>query len=206
MGRGTALSAIQGLIFDLDGTLVDSGLDFQAIRAEMGIPAGQPILETIEQMSEAESRRCTEILAAHEWRGAERAELFPGVRATLAMLANRGYRTALLTRNSRAVVDATLARVGLAFDSVLAREDARPKPDPLAIQILCESWQLPPARVAIIGDYVFDVEAGRRAGARTVLFTRGRDLQALPFAADADFVLASWNDARSLVRWLEQPA
>ena len=37
--------ALHGMIFDLDGTLVDSGLDFDAIRRDMGLPAGMPILD-----------------------------------------------------------------------------------------------------------------------------------------------------------------
>ena len=41
---------IRGIIFDMDGTLVDSRLDYDAIRREMGLPAGMPILEGLEQV------------------------------------------------------------------------------------------------------------------------------------------------------------
>ena len=36
-------AAVRGVIFDMDGTLVDSRLDFDAMRREMGIPVGQPV-------------------------------------------------------------------------------------------------------------------------------------------------------------------
>ena len=42
---GIDVSGIKGVVFDLDGTLVDSRLDFDAIRAELDFPQGRPILE-----------------------------------------------------------------------------------------------------------------------------------------------------------------
>ena len=59
----------RGVIFDLDGTLVDSGLDFNEIRAELALPAGQPILEAIATMSKDDAARCQEVLARHELEG-----------------------------------------------------------------------------------------------------------------------------------------
>ena len=46
---------IHGVVFDLDGTLVDSALDFAAMRRDMQLPAGQPILEAFEAAVEADS-------------------------------------------------------------------------------------------------------------------------------------------------------
>ena len=53
------------VIFDLDGTLTVPALDFDAIRAEIGLPPG-PILESLERLSQAERRRAEEILHRHE--------------------------------------------------------------------------------------------------------------------------------------------
>ena len=59
--------ALHGMIFDLDGTLVDSGLDFAAIRRDMGLPAGSPILETLDRIPTGlEKDRMLAVLRRHE--------------------------------------------------------------------------------------------------------------------------------------------
>ena len=191
-----------GLVFDLDGTLVDSGLDFQLIRRELGLAGRQPILEAIERMSPGEADRCREILTRHESAGAERATLLPGVAAVLEEAERRGWRTAVLTRNARPLTLQTLDRLGLHFDPVVTRDDAPAKPDPTAIEQICAAWQLPAERIVVIGDFLFDVQVGHRAGARAVLFTGGRDPLGLPGADEADFLLDSFEQSGELLRWL----
>lgn len=193
---------IRGIIFDLDGTLVDSRLDFDAMRCEMGLPAGQPILESLERLNAPERQRCEEILRRHEWEGAQRAALMPGAADFLARLAPLRLQQAVLTRNSRAMALATLERVGLRFHPLMAREDAPVKPDPTAIRRICQSWTLAPEQVVMLGDYLFDLQAGRAAGAQTVLYARGRSADELPYADLADFVLSTFHDGDALLDWM----
>ncbi|HEV3022713.1 MAG TPA: HAD family hydrolase, partial [Pirellulales bacterium] len=194
-----------GVIFDLDGTLVDSGLDFEQMRREMGLPPGTPLLEAIASLDEAGRSRCTAILESHEQSGAERASLMPGVVGLLRSLSQRQVRQAVLTRNARKAALATLARLGLTIDLVFARDDAPAKPNPAAIWRICDLWELARHEVAIVGDYVFDIEAGRRAGVRTVLYTAGRDPAGLPGGDQADLCLRSISEPEALVAWLAEP-
>lgn len=195
---------IRGVIFDLDGTLVDSGLNFDAMRVEMELPAGSSILEALDTMSEPRASRCRAILAEHEQLGVERARLMHGVTELLAALYARQIPTAILTRNSRQSALATLARLNLSFELVLAREDAPAKPDPAAIWMICRAWQLEPREVAIVGDYKFDLQAGRRAGSRTVLYTAGRELRHLPWTAEADVWLECFTRSEPLLALLAE--
>ncbi len=97
------------VIFDLDNTIVDSDLDFAAIRAEIG--TDEPILEYRAAAGEAEQRRVDEILDRHERRAAATCGLCDGRgRDARVSSAARGIRTALLTRNSRQSVNTVLAR------------------------------------------------------------------------------------------------
>jgi len=195
-------TSIAGVIFDLDGTLVDSGLDFEGMRREMGLPPGTPILEALDGLDSDEARRCEAILDRHERLGVARARLMPGVAAVMAALEIRRIRRAVLTRNSRRAAMATLERFGLVFDPVVAREDAPPKPDPTAIWDICKRWEVEPKQVVMIGDYRFDIEAGRRAGSRTVLYTRGRDASEIPYREAADYCLGCFSEAAGLLEWL----
>ena len=71
-----------------------------------------------------------------------------------------------MTRNSRRQTLPLLARLGLEFDAVLTRDDGPVKPDPAAIWEICRRWRTHAERVVVLGDYRFDLEMGRRAGAK----------------------------------------
>jgi HAD superfamily hydrolase (TIGR01549 family) len=165
---------IRGVVFDLDGTLVSQELDFEAIRRELGAPTGTPLLEHLEGLAVAHRDDAWSILDRHERNAAERAELHPGVREFVAWLDGRGLRRGVLSRNSRRSVRTVLERVGLTFDPVVAREDAPFKPNPDGLWQICEAWQVAPGEVLMIGDYLYDLQAGRSAGTKTALVTHGR--------------------------------
>lgn len=193
---------VRGVVFDMDGTLVDSALDFELMRREMELPDGLPILESIAGMNDDDAHRCREILHRHERDGGERAVVYPGVTDTLDWLDQRQIRRAVWTRNSRAVATATLSRLGLEFDRVVAREDAPAKPDPTAIAQLCDAWRIDCREVLMVGDYRFDIEAGRAAGARTALYTGGREPHECEGHETADFHVRCYREVAALLERL----
>lgn len=171
----------RGVIFDMDGTLADSQLDFPAIRLELGLGEG-PLLEKLASLSPDERARCEAILHSHERRGAECATPFPSADQWIVRLDEFQIERGVLSRNSKSIVEVTLQRCGLLFDKFLGREDATVKPDPAGVLHLCEHWNLDPREVLVVGDYVYDVEAAERAGCDCALITHGRDW---PFAGRA---------------------
>jgi HAD superfamily hydrolase (TIGR01549 family) len=182
---------IRGVVFDMDGTLVSQELDFEAIRRELGAATGAPLLELLNSLPDADRERARTILDRHERQAAERAELYPGVREFVGWLDGRGLRRAVLSRNSRRSVQTVLERVGLEFDPVIAREDAPFKPNPDGLWQICEAWQVVPAEVLMIGDYVYDLQAGRSAGTKTALVTHGREWH---FADMADVTFPNFRE------------
>ncbi len=182
---------IRGVVFDLDGTLVSQELDFEAIRREIGLPSGTPLLEALKQLPAPERQTAEAILDRHERLAAETAIAFEGIPEFLAWLEKRQIRRAVLTRNSRWATETVLTRCRLNLDPIVAREDAPPKPSPAGVWRICDAWALPPADVLTIGDYLFDIEAGRQAGTRTALVTHGRDW---PFAHLADVTFPSFRE------------
>jgi len=187
------------VVFDLDGTLVVQELDFDAMRREIGLPTGTPLLEALERMDAAGREAAVAVLRRHELVAAETARLNPGVAAFLDWLAECDVRRAVLSRNMREAVVKVLRRCGLSFELVLASEDAPYKPSPEGLWQICAAWGMAPAEVLMIGDYLYDVQAGRSAGTRTALVTHGR---ALPFAHMADVAFSSFEDVPdALRRW-----
>lgn len=159
-------------IFDLDGTLTRAVHDFDALRRRLGFPARAPILETIAARPIEEQPALLAAVAAWEAEAIEHAEVAPNALKLLEFLAKHGCRAGILTRNLKALALATLARAGLAGhftpEDVVGRDEAPPKPDPGGIWHLLRRWGAAPEDAVMVGDYLFDLEAGRRAGVMTI--------------------------------------
>jgi HAD superfamily hydrolase (TIGR01549 family) len=161
----------RGVIFDLDGTLVDSKLDFVAMRKDLGFAANIDILETISAVDDQiERKRLEGIVHLHELAGANRAISFPGAHEILTLLSKNKIPVGVFTRNSRSTAEHTLKRVGLKISLIIAREDAPPKPDPAGLHLIIDNWGIKPHETLFIGDDIFDLDAGHRAGIPTLLF------------------------------------
>jgi HAD superfamily hydrolase (TIGR01509 family) len=97
----------------------------------------------------------------------------PGAVELVRELAGRGYRLGILTRNARELAHVTLEAIGLAdcfaAEDVLGRDEAPPKPHPGGLLKLAHAWDVAPSELVMVGDYRFDLDCGRAAGARTVL-------------------------------------
>lgn len=196
---GTApgmLGDLQAVVFDMDGTLIDSPLDFNAIRAECGAPAGHPVLEYIEQCPEPERSRMLDVLHRHERHAAETCTLRDGADGVLAELAARGLLLALLTRNSGESIRTVLRRFGLRFDCIVSRHDAEPKPSPQPVLKIAGDLGVSPHEMLVVGDYVFDVQSGHSAGAYTAFLTTRQDLKP---PAESDAVIGDLRELLDLI-------
>jgi HAD superfamily hydrolase (TIGR01509 family) len=163
----------RAVIFDLDGTLADSALDFDAMRAEIGLRPGIPILEQLADADDATRARAEEIMRRHERAAIAGATLTDGCADLLGHLAALEIPIGILTRNIREVVDTFARTFEFRFHAVYTREDGPPKPSPAGVLTLCTALGAAPADTLTVGDYKFDVIAGRRAGCRTALLHPG---------------------------------
>jgi HAD superfamily hydrolase (TIGR01549 family) len=159
-------------IFDLDGTLTVAVHDFNVIRNELGIPAGQPILKTIESLPENESLALQQKLQDIEENLARNSKPAQGVKNLLEALHLRNYHLGILTLNSRENAWLTLEALDLAdyfnADSVIGRWCAEPKPSPKGIHRLLNHWQVAENDTLIVGDYLYDLQVGRAAEIATI--------------------------------------
>ncbi len=175
------------LIFDLDGTLVDSKLDLaqavNATRGHMGLTPlpndtvytyvgnGAPVLlrrAMGPEMPQSEvDRALAYFLAYYAAHKLDYTVLYPGVREALDQYKNAGRRMAVLTNKpfkiSQAILDGL--DVGTYFFRVYGGNSfEQKKPDPIGIQRLMEEAGIPAARTLMIGDSAVDIRTARNAG------------------------------------------
>lgn len=189
---------LRAIIFDLDGTLADSRLDFPAMRAELGAPAGVGLLEYIDQLpSLSLQEEAMEVVHRHEVAGANAAEWMPTAEDALHTLHKQGTPIAIVTRNSRYAATLTMQRLGMPSIPLKAREDAAPKPDPEALLAVAAEWRIDPAHCAYVGDFRYDIQAAQRAGMLPVLY-----LGSAEKPAEYGPKLQTVRDFRVLVDWM----
>jgi HAD superfamily hydrolase (TIGR01509 family) len=190
------MAMLQAVIFDLDGTLITPEVDFSQLRRKLGFGPG-PVWETILSLDGLAHEHAERVLVSAEMAGAQRCKLIPGAKALLDELARRGLKTAILTRNCHAAVDLALRRHELSVAEVLTREDNLMKPDPDGVHELARRLGVRPSETLVVGDYLFDIQAGNRAGATTVLVCTHAVLP--DYAHEADYVITDLNDVLSIL-------
>ncbi len=181
------MSEIDAIIFDLDGTLTVPILDFDLIRREIGIEKG-PVWEAIVEMPADRRRMAEEILLKHELEAARICDLQPNTQKLLCELQNRNIGIAVLTRNCRASWEIVRDRFNLRIPHVYAREDGPMKPDPTAVIELARKLKTDPGRILVVGDYLFDIQAGKNAGTLAALLVNHSPVP--DYAGIADYVIS----------------
>ncbi|MBI3900347.1 MAG: phosphoglycolate phosphatase [Gammaproteobacteria bacterium] len=191
---------VKAVLFDLDGTLVDSAPDLaRAVNnmlKELG-RAEQPLAQIIDWVGNGMPRLVKRVLTS-EMGGEPEPSLFeqalalfkkhyaanlvvhtrpfPGTIETLEQLSARGYALACVTNKAERFTLPLLAQLDLAkYFGLVVAGDTVPalKPDPAPLQYACRHFDIPPAQATLIGDSANDVMAARAAGMPAIAVTYG---------------------------------
>ncbi len=167
---------ISAVLFDFDGTLTKpDALDFSVIKKILGCPDEIPALEFIESISDPQKRaEAFDELNRFESLAAANSEPNPGAENLIQTMHSNGLPMGIVTRNSMDSVKEALKNfngIGLDyFDVVITRDDpVKPKPSPEGILLAARRLNVDPGHIMMVGDFVFDIDAGRSAGTLTAL-------------------------------------
>ena len=212
------------LIFDLDGTLVDSKLDLaqavNATRSHMGMSAldnervysyvgnGAPVLIRRAMGAQATEPQVQEalefFLEYYREHYLDFTTLYPGVREALDRLRDGGKRMAVLTnkpvRISRAILDG-LGVGGHFFQVYGGNSFDLKKPDPVGVHTLMLETGIPADRTLMIGDSGVDIQTSRNAGIASCGVTYGFQPETLAEPAPDRLV----DRMEELADWLVGP-
>jgi hydrogenase expression/formation protein HypE len=184
---------MKGVLFDFDGTLTLPGaIDFPAIKQAIGCPHDMAILEFIKRQTPKNRFVLTEILEGYEAKAARLSTPNQGAEVCLSTLLMRDIPIGIITRNSHKSVVSALQQFDTIqyrdFHAVITRETARPKPSPEGVFKAAANMGCLAEELMVVGDFRFDVIAGKRAGAGTILLTNGRESTMAPGDPKPDYV------------------
>jgi len=212
-------AGIVAVVFDLDGTLVDSFADIASatyaglamvdapprsaaeVRALVGAPL-DTIFRTLASDDPEVIRRAADAYRAHYFEHCvDNSRLFPGVVEGLAAL--RPRRLAIATTKKTVQARRVASLIGLAglIDHVQGSDGIPHKPDPTVVRQALAGLDAPAARAIMVGDTLMDIGAGKAAGcAATVGVSYGVATREELLAAGADLVIDRLDE---LVSWLD---
>ena len=212
------MQQIKAIIFDLDGTLIDSVTDLansvnhtltaiglpvhtrEEVKSYVGDGVSKLIRRSLGQTHLDKFDDAFALFMDHYGRHCtDNTVLYPEVEKVLPELAQT-YTMAVLTNKSVTFSKKILTTLGIApyFKEVLGGDSMETKkPEPDGILYLADKWSLDPAtEMIMVGDHATDIEVGRRVGCRTVFITGGigvtRDLP-------PDFVIESMAELPGLL-------
>jgi phosphoglycolate phosphatase len=208
------------LIFDLDGTLIDSRRDIavacnHALRAVGRAPldedrvasfVGDGARAVVERAlgwgadRDLVERTLETFIAYYLEHPADYTTIMPGAIEALDALSDRPL--AVATNKRRDVALAVLDALGLSsrFRWIWGGGDGAPKPDPACVHALLAQARIPHRDAWMIGDGVQDIGAGKAAGVRTVAVLGGFQKEPSLRALAPDFVIRSLGELPRLVR------
>ena len=185
----------RAVLFDLDGTLVETHIDFpamtnltEALAREAGVPVkvtdGKDILGMVDAAVDDLAarggdgpewrRQAFEALERLEVEGCAHPVLLPGTRDLLAALTANNIKVGVVTRNCRRVSMGLLAQFALPHHLLLSRDDvAKTKPNPEHLWDALKLLDARPDEALMVGDHWMDVQAGERAGLAATLGVLG---------------------------------
>ena len=161
--KTTLMRGIEAVIFDMDGTLVDSSYDWPAIRRRLGV-TGASIIDDLNGLQEPDRRRRWAELEEIEAAATANARIHEGAHELLEVLADHHLPTALVTNNSDANTHRLLDRFGLSFNVIVTRDSGLWKPSGAPITEAARRLAVAPEKCLGVGDSHYDILAAREAG------------------------------------------
>ncbi len=196
MTNNSKTKAQKGLLFDLDGTLIDTSLDMGETLNELLEKHNKPALaQTLIRTQVSHGVRgllklgfnidpdhdnyetlAKDFLNTYQSKNHQKSELFPGMESLLKTMMDDGIPLAIVTNKPRYLTEPLLERLEITqlFGCLICGDDlATRKPHPLPILTACENIEVLPEYSIYIGDAERDIEAGNKAGLVTMLVSWG---------------------------------
>lgn len=171
---------INAVFFDFDGTLTKPGaLNFSLLKQTIGCPSHLPVLEFIDSLPTSNEKDDTiSLLERFETDAAANSEPNDGAESLIRYLGSKGLGMGIITRNRLTSIERALQNFetisSSCFDVIISRNTpVKPKPSGDGIRLAAQKLNLDVTEVLMVGDYIFDIQAGKSAGCLTAFLDYG---------------------------------
>ncbi len=193
------------MLFDFDGTLTKPGaLDFPLLKKTIGCPDERPVLEFIENLPTSFQRdEAFSVLERFEKQAAVSSEPNSGAQDLIHYLRSKGLGIGIITRNTLSSVKRALENfedINISyFDVIITRETpVKLKPSGDGIMLAAQTLNVDVKQMMMVGDYVFDIQAGQKAGCMTAFLEYGTASGTAKI--ESDVVVSSLKEIKNIVR------
>lgn len=215
------LRGIRLVIYDLDGTLIDSTEaiveTFNTILSDEGLPTpapgviasliGEPMQNILKTLLPPERQGEVQhfwdaYIAVYARVSPLKTRILPGVTETLTDFQHRGLKLAVATQKKGAVATRVLRELDLLkhMDLVLGIDDvAHPKPAPDIIELTLKRIGVKPEEAVFVDDTVVGLTAGKNAGVRTVGVTTGPHDEEKLATLNPDYIIHDMSELRRII-------
>lgn len=163
-----------GFIFDWDGVLAETKLDFSPIREKYFGGKEVAILEEMKFMGDEERDALKEDIKRLEMDGASSAMAVPGGHELVSLLDERSIPWSVVSRNCPDSIYLAAKTIGFSLPkNTFHRDSGHVKPSPEALWMASDAMGVSRGSCTVIGDFVYDLLGARRAGMRSILVERG---------------------------------
>lgn len=175
---GTLVDSAQSIVESLQGACTDLGFEppsDERARHIIGLGLIDALRSAIPHVPESEYRRIVERYRVHFLARDAKVQVFPGVRAGLDALVSRGHLLGIATGKSRRGLERALDGVGLRDCFVASRcaDEGHSKPHPGMLQAVMSELAVTTERTLMIGDTTHDLQMAESAGVRAVAVSYG---------------------------------
>lgn len=196
---------IEAVLFDFDGTLTKPGaLDFPLLKETIGCPPDSLVLEFIESLPSADLKaEARSVLERFERTAAENSEANLGAEDLLPYLRSKDLAIGIISRNSLDSIELALQNfktTGISdFDLIITRNTpVKPKPSPDGILMAAQKLNVDVRQLLMVGDFIFDIQAGQAAGSMTVFLDNGQSPD--PYKIESDFRISRLEELKKIIR------
>jgi len=214
------------IIFDVDGTLVDSENDvflginhvlttnvgIEVSREEFRKMAGLTLEQTFEGLLPEDKKELSKDFTAQyrqyyidERHCLDTTKLFEGVADIIDSFKKQGFILAVASSKAKRALDPILEHLGLAeqFDLILATgaTNVKHKPDPEIIYNILEELNVAPNDAVMVGDTRADILAGKNAGIDTIAITYGYEEREKLIASEPTYMIDEFYEIGTLITY-----
>ena len=211
------MNNLKALLFDIDGTLISLTPAIKSIQdtckkfnyrilSEKEIKQkiiSTPLAESIQKLQGITKEEAENFYQEHHKNLSKNYKplLLNNSKGVIDYFKKQGYKIGMVTTKRRKSAEEVIEKTNLTYDSLITSEDCNErKPSPSPILKACKELEAKPEETAVIGDHIYDIIAGKKAGCMTIAITTGVKTKEELEKHEPDYIINDLNELKKIIQ------